>query len=343
MTLKQENSDKKQKTKNAASLAAPTAFARSFVLQGLALFYRTPIKLFRPLRVDYLVMARAIMPPPSANAGKLFFQNTSLGIISNAVKHHGFSFIHRHVLPPLLANSVIGAVLFTVYISVLSKFHDTSSFESSYRFNSPPSFSTVFFSGAIAGAAQSLVAAPLDSLKVRFEVNDLLEGKHKNMYYYAKTTWKELGLSSIYRGIGLTLDSLSCGLFFGVFEFIKQKSYNYVFDEIYKSNKSISNQKNSYFSNFEPAFILAAGGLAAISYHSIDYPLDKVRNVFLIEEAQAEYQHEQKSKLYKITWEQCKLRAKRTGWIRFLYGDFGATVIRAVPATSIGFLVSIKV
>src|SRR5436190_1048782 len=45
MTLTQENSDKKKKTKNAASLAAPKAFARSFVLQGLALFYRTPIKL----------------------------------------------------------------------------------------------------------------------------------------------------------------------------------------------------------------------------------------------------------------------------------------------------------
>ncbi|UZO00050.1 uncharacterized protein OCT59_001304 [Rhizophagus irregularis] len=77
-------------------------------------------------------------------------------------------------------------------------------------------------------AAQSLVAAPLDSLKVRFEVNDLLEGKHKSMFVFAKTTWKELGVASIYRGIGLTLvkDSLSCGLFFGIFEFVKQQCYN---------------------------------------------------------------------------------------------------------------------
>ena len=40
----QDLSEKKQNAKNAASVAAPTAFARSFILQGLALFYRTPIK-----------------------------------------------------------------------------------------------------------------------------------------------------------------------------------------------------------------------------------------------------------------------------------------------------------
>ena len=79
--------------------------------------------------------------------------------------------------------------------------------------------------------------------------------------------------------------------------------------------------------------------MAAISYHFVDYPLDKIRNIFLIEAAQSEYQHEQKPHLYKDTWEQCKLRIKRTGLIRCLYNDFGATIIRAVPATSVGFLV----
>lgn len=102
---------------------------------------------------------------------------------------------------------MIGAVLFTTYITVLSQFSGTSFFESDYNhsLHSPPPFSIVFTSGAIAGAAQSLVAAPLDSLKVRFEVNDLLEGKHKSMFDFAKTTWKELGIISIYRGICLTL------------------------------------------------------------------------------------------------------------------------------------------
>ena len=110
---------------------------------------------------------------------------------------------------------MIGAVLFTTYITVLSQFSGTSSFlESNYHHSSPPSFSAVFTSGAIAGAAQSFVAAPLDSLKVRFEVNDLLEGKHKSMLDFAKTTWKELGIASIYRGIGLTLVKVRVLIFY---------------------------------------------------------------------------------------------------------------------------------
>lgn len=59
--------------------------------------------------------------------------------------------------------------------------------------------------GCLAGAAQSIVATPLDSLKVRFEVNDLLEGKHRSMYQFAKSTFKELGIASAYRGFTLTL------------------------------------------------------------------------------------------------------------------------------------------
>ncbi|CAG8547167.1 2127_t:CDS:2 [Funneliformis caledonium] len=338
----QDLSEKKKNAKNAASVAAPTAFTRSFILQGLALFYRTPIKLFRPLRVDYLLMARAIMPPIQDK--KFSFHSTSLGMLTHAVKQHGFIFIPRHIIPPLVANSMIGAVLFTTYITVLSHFHGTSSFlESKYNhsLHKPPPFSAVFISGAIAGAAQSIVAAPLDSLKVRFEVNDLLEGKHKSMFDFARNTWKELGIASIYRGIGLTLvkDSISCGLFFGVFEFVKQQCYNSFVNEMddLHENPKFHFSKKSHF--VEPAFVLAAGGMAAISYHFVDYPLDRIRNIFLIEEAQSEYQHEQRPRLYKDTWQQCKLRIKRKGVIRFLYGDFGATILRAVPATSIGFLV----
>ena len=59
--------------------------------------------------------------------------------------------------------------------------------------------------GCLAGAMQSIVAAPLDSVKIRFEVSDLLEGKHSSMYQFAKSTLKDLGIASAYRGFSLTL------------------------------------------------------------------------------------------------------------------------------------------
>lgn len=99
---------------------------------------------------------------------------------------------------------MIGAVLYTTYIAVLPVFHPPSAYQLHRPFPPPP-YSAVFTAGCLAGAAQSIVATPLDSLKVRFEVNDLLEGKHRSLYQFAKTTLKELGIASAYRGFTLTL------------------------------------------------------------------------------------------------------------------------------------------
>ena len=45
--------------------------------------------------------------------------------------------------------------------------------------------------------------------------------------------------------------------------------------------------------------------------------------------------------LYRRTFEQCKAQVKLNGgsWRQFLYQEFGSTVIRVVPATSVGSLV----
>ncbi|KAJ2643867.1 hypothetical protein GGF44_000951, partial [Coemansia sp. RSA 1694] len=62
------NSDKvgstrsQQTRKHAGAVGATTSAVRSILLQPLYLWYRTPLKLFRPLRVDYLATARALLP-----------------------------------------------------------------------------------------------------------------------------------------------------------------------------------------------------------------------------------------------------------------------------------------
>lgn len=41
-----------------------------------------------------------------------------------------------------------------------------------------------------------------------------------------------------------------------------------------------------------------------------------------------------------MTWQECKHQAQQGGgWRKFLFSNFGATAIRAVPAASVGFLV----
>ncbi|KAF9899798.1 hypothetical protein BX616_002839 [Lobosporangium transversale] len=245
-----EGGESKDNVRESASVGVPTAVARSMLLQGLQFWYRVPIKLFRPMRVDYLVMARAatmgLIPPPqdrlvhaqkvlSNSKGSQFFRATSIGMLTHAIQTQGAGFVYRQVLPPLLLNSFIGSVLYTTYIFTLPIFHPAFTFQKSRTFPPPP-FPAVFMAGALAGAAQSLIAAPIDSLKVKFQVQDLAYGgKHKNMASFAITTLKEMGLKTVYRGYALTLikDSLACGLFFGVFEWVKQQGYYYFIDELY--------------------------------------------------------------------------------------------------------------
>ncbi|KAI9315653.1 mitochondrial carrier domain-containing protein [Dichotomocladium elegans] len=360
---------KRQKAKEVTSVGGSTAIARSLMMQGLYLFYRTPVKLFRPLRVDYLIMARALLPPiDEASSSRFSFRYTSIGMITNAVKKQGWNFIPRHVLPPLLANTMIGTVLYTTYIATLPMFHPPSQFQLHRPFPPPP-YSAVFMAGCLAGAMQSLVAAPLDSVKIRFEVSDLLEGKHRSMYQFAKSTLKELGVTSAYRGFMLTLvrDSLSCGLFFATFEWVKQQGYYYFLDEMYglhvDSRKSLDALEGLRRSGedeaiatasvtpkerppllLEPIFVILAGAAAAVAYQVIEHPLSKIHSIFYIEEGQSEFAQRNRESvrvLYRRTWEQCKLQVRLNGgsWRRFLYQEFAGTVLKVVPATSIGFLV----
>lgn len=171
------------------------------------------------MRVDYLVMARAatlgLIPTPSDRLAyaqsvknskrSQFFRATSIGMVTHAIRTQGAGFVYRQVFPPLVMNSFIGSVLYTTYIFTLPIFHPAFTYQKSRTFPPPP-FPAVFMAGALAGAAQSLVAAPMDSLKIKFQVQDLVQGgKHTSMWEFAASTLKELGLKTVYRGFALTL------------------------------------------------------------------------------------------------------------------------------------------
>ncbi|KAF9366100.1 hypothetical protein BGX34_006288 [Mortierella sp. NVP85] len=326
-----EHGENKDTVRESATVGVPTAIVRSMLLQGLQFWYRVPIKLFRPMRVDYLVMARAatlgLIPTPSdrlafaqpVNNSKRaqFFRATSIGMVAHAVRTQGAGFVYRQVFPPLLMNSFIGSVLYTTYILTLPVFHPAFTYQKSRTFPPPP-FTAVFMAGALAGAAQSLVAAPMDSLKIKFQVQDMAQGgKHKSMWEFATSTLRELGLKTVYRGFALTLvkDSLACGLFFGVFEWVKQQGYYSAMDELLHNNLDTLEQddKNEKtldsllpaaslspiadatspppfsprpYMWLEPTFVLLAGAAAAIAYQAIDYPLEQVKNIFYAKETE---------------------------------------------------------
>jgi hypothetical protein len=104
------------------------------------------------------------------------------------------------------------------------------------------------------------------------------------MWTYA--TIRQLGLRSTYSPLPFTLvkESLSYGVFFGVFEVVKQQGY-YAFLNLYygghgpvSSTEIVpSNERKPHWS-ISPLFILLAGSSASVAYSVVSFPLQRIQS-----------------------------------------------------------------
>jgi Mitochondrial carrier protein len=274
------------------------------------------------------------------------------------------------VLPPLLANAAVGAILYTSYLQILGAIHEPSS-QSAKRAFPPPSPGATFVAGYAAGGVQSLVAAPMDALQVRFEKREK-HYENKSMWAYGKGKLKEIGLRGVFAGWGLSFlkDSLGSGIFFSVFEYVKAQSY-YKFVATYygslepwvvtrlaevrgipsRSHNGIPIIKPPYV--LEPGFLMLAGIAASVAQQGIIYPLNKIQTMHYerLEELDKKARSLQRSSgsgrmmrayyhAYQETWVQTKIQAAGTGGVgRWLFRGFWWNSIKQTPATSAGLVI----
>ena len=313
------DSDRNPRT-NAAT-AATAAGVRAFTAQAIAFYFRAPAKAFFRTRVDYLAYARNLQQQQTHNyllanlstAQESYRQTwwqwlrsvssrTTPGILAVAVKHHGWRIIPDQVLPPLIANVGVGAILYTSYLQILGHLHEESSMAAK-RVYPPPSPGDTFTAGLLAGSIQSVAAAPLDAIQARFErggkgpeiISDA-NGRHQSMWSFSYAKLREIGLRGIFAGWGLSFakDSLGSAIFFSTFEYIKAQSY-YSFVAWYygqlsedvvnvlsrrrptdgKSDQRLKTIQPHYA--IEPAFLMLAGMGASIAQQVIIHPLTHVQ------------------------------------------------------------------
>ncbi|KAF2146296.1 uncharacterized protein K452DRAFT_355712 [Aplosporella prunicola CBS 121167] len=362
-----DNGDRRKKQpKQHAATGASAAGIRALSVQFMTFYFRAPIKAFFRARVDYMSYARAINPRVQANL-PWSWRMTTPAILADAVRLHGWSFIPNQVMPPMLANVSIGAVLYTGYLQALGVLHEPSA-QSAKRVYPPAPPEHTFSAGFLAGTVQSLVAAPLDALQVRFQTSDMLEGRYKTMWQYGAHKLQEIGLRGVFAGWSLSLlkDSFGSGVFFMTFEYIKSQSY-YNFVTRYYGRKHVAQQSDPYHPiiryddgvlwptirphyMMEPTFILLAGIAASILSQAIHHPLTEIQNVHYgrLESLDYAAQLEQERRgvfrlyyrAYEQTFNQCRTQAKRMGsWRAWLYKGFIMNTIRQVPSTSAGLIV----
>lgn len=255
-------------------------------------------------------------------------------------------------------------MLYTSYLQILGSLHHPSSQSLKRVYPPPPAFHT-FTAGFAAGAVQFIVAAPIDALQARFRTSDILDGKYKNMWQYGRKKLVEIGVRGVFAGWQLSLvkDSLSCGLFFATFEYVKAQSY-YAFVakyyggfDMYKRSVLPSNAKtddgipiiNPHYA-IEPTFLMLAGITASITQQVVLHPITLVQAIHY--ETLARLQNQVVSNEpnprpsrtsytgYKKTYQRCLTYARRLGgWRRWLYKGFFLNTIKQVPSTSAGLVI----
>ncbi|SCV70273.1 BQ2448_1667 [Microbotryum intermedium] len=143
-------------TKPGSSSSVFAACTRALFL-SLAFLFKRPIRLFRPVKISTWTGLQAI-------AYEHGHYKVTLAFVRSLIRKQGWSFIPRHLVPPVLVNGVIGLTLFGVYTS-------SESYLNSHlppHILSHPSAQVLipFISGTLAGASQSIISAPLDNARL---------------------------------------------------------------------------------------------------------------------------------------------------------------------------------
>jgi hypothetical protein len=359
-------------TRSNAATAASAASVRAFTAQAVAFYFRAPVKAFFRTRVDYLAFAKSISP--DAHSGRWSWRTTTPGLLANAVRAYGWRFIPEQLAPPLVANVAVGAALYTSYLGILGRLHEPSSHAMKVIYP-PPSPVSTFTAGFLAGSIQSVIAAPLDALQVRFEQRGS-KYEHKTMWEYGRGKLREIGFRGIFAGWGISFlkDSLGSGLFFCTFEYTKaQGYYNFVKwwysgvgdveffstrTDLTPARASSNDYKRIVKPHYaiEPTFLLLAGMSASITQQIVLYPLSTIQSLHyqrlesLDKKAVAfasTPSRESRGRMlraychaYQQTWQQARAQAVGNGSLtRWLYRGFWWFTIRQVPSTSAGLII----
>ncbi|PWY68044.1 mitochondrial carrier [Aspergillus heteromorphus CBS 117.55] len=352
----------RRKPRQNAATGASAAGVRALSAQVVAFYFRAPIKSFFRTRVDYMAFARAVNPHSGKTGWSL--HTTTPGLLVHAVRTYGWRFIPNQVMPPLLGNAGIGAVLYTSYLQVLGFLYEPVS-EGVKRVYPPPPPSSTFAAGLIAGTIQSVVAAPLDALQVRLRVHDLLEGPYRSMWHYGRHKLNQIGFRGVFAGWGLSFlrDSFGYATFFCAFEFMKSQAYYSFLTWYYGSLHShgLGTLRATQVSDrdvplirphyaLEPCFLMASGVAASIAQQTIQHPLSAIQNLHVARLEYLDHQaslHPSKREMlrlyysaYQETYKRCRRKATRAGgWTRWLFRGFVKDAIRQVPSTSAGLVI----
>ncbi|KNE99812.1 hypothetical protein PSTG_06901 [Puccinia striiformis f. sp. tritici PST-78] len=131
--------------------SSAAAIARSAASSMAFIFKRPPLRFFRPVKISTYGALQAM----AEERGR----PVSLKFVQSVIKREGpWKFNLNHTLPPFCFNTIIGLTLFTTYTTIETHLLEPEPHLHPYLVPA--------LAGSAAGAAQSLISAPLDNLRL---------------------------------------------------------------------------------------------------------------------------------------------------------------------------------
>lgn len=169
----------------------------------------------------------------------------------------------RGMSPPLVASGFQNALLFATFAPTL-RYLSSDSGISSLGVRSH--LTQAFLAGCVAGAAQTVVTAPSELIKIRMQTSD---SKFSNSMQCLTSSVRAHGLrGGLFKGFGITFlrDCPNIGIYFGSYEWLKGL--------LHPSHGTVLLGNSELSGNLA---VLLAGGSAGILSWALSYPIDVIK------------------------------------------------------------------
>lgn len=185
-----------------------------------------------------------------------------------------------------------------------------------------------FLAGGAAGIVAKSVLAPVDRVKIMFQVSDTRHFSFRNAVQLAREIYVQDGFRALFRGNVLNILRVVpyAGVQHSSFDFFRRKFHAYNFAQAEKRGRSEQIQQ---LSNVQ---LVTAGSLAGGLSLIMAYPLDIVRARYMVQQGKHQYQ---------TIWEAIATMYKTDGARSFSRG-LVPSLLGTLPYTGIGFALNEK-
>ena len=225
----------------------------------------------------------------------------SIDCFQKMVKEEGVKSLFRGMLAPLVSSSIINAILFASYGSVLKWLSPSNDINDTTHLQR-------FLAGSISAVPQSFILCPTDLIKIKLQQDSSL---YANTIDCFKKYYRTLGLRALFQGQCATLirDMPALGSYFSSYHFCNDEMKKHVESEVITS------------------FI--SGAIAGAVSWCVVYPMDVVKSTI-----QSLPLTVNKSEL-KV-WYVLRNIYNKYGW-KQLYRGMGISILRSLPVNAVVF------